>query len=27
LPPLPADYKGDQVRLQMAFSYNVSPQR
>jgi TonB family protein len=27
LPPLPADYKGDQVRLQMAFSYNVPPQR
>ena len=27
LPPLPSDYKGDQVRLQMAFSYNVPPQR
>jgi TonB family protein len=23
-PPLPADYKGDQVRLQLAFSYNTS---
>lgn len=22
-PPLPADYKGDQIRLQLAFSYNV----
>ncbi|HEY7339026.1 MAG TPA: energy transducer TonB [Bryobacteraceae bacterium] len=27
LPPLPAEYKGDQVRLQMAFSYNISSQR
>jgi len=27
LPPLPAEYKGDQVRLQMAFSYNVAPAR
>jgi hypothetical protein len=27
LPPLPADYKGDQVRLQMALSYNMTPQR
>jgi TonB family protein len=27
LPPLPVEYKGDQVRLQMAFSYNVSPPR
>jgi len=27
LPPLPADYKGDQVRLQMAFSYNIQPAR
>lgn len=24
-PPLPADYKGDQIRLQMAFSYNLPP--
>jgi len=23
LPPLPADYKGDQIRLQFAFSYNM----
>jgi TonB family protein len=23
LPPLPADYKGDQIRLQLAFSYNM----
>jgi TonB family protein len=22
-PPLPADYKGDQIRLQLAFSYNI----
>lgn len=22
-PPLPADYKGDQIRLQIAFSYNI----
>jgi TonB family protein len=22
-PPLPATYKGDQIRLQMAFSYNL----
>ena len=27
LPPLPAEYKGDQVRLQMALSYNMTPQR
>jgi TonB family protein len=27
LPPLPTEYKGDQVRLQMAFSYNVAPPR
>ncbi|MBV8841631.1 MAG: TonB family protein [Bryobacterales bacterium] len=27
LPPLPIEYKGDQVRLQMAFSYNVASQR
>ena len=27
LPPLPSDYKGDQVRLQMAFSYNVAAPR
>jgi TonB family protein len=27
LPPLPAQYKGDQVRLQMAFSYNIASQR
>jgi TonB family protein len=27
LPPLPAEYKGDQVRLQMAFSYNLPSQR
>jgi len=27
LPPLPAEYKGDQVRLQMAFSYNIGPRR
>jgi TonB family protein len=26
-PPLPTDYKGDQVRLQMAFSYNVASSR
>ncbi|MGD1098391.1 MAG: TonB family protein, partial [Bryobacteraceae bacterium] len=25
-PPLPADYKGDQIRLQLTFSYNM-PQR
>jgi TonB family protein len=24
-PPLPADYKGDQIHLQMAFSYNLPP--
>jgi TonB family protein len=24
-PPLPAAYKGDQIRLQMAFSYNLPP--
>ena len=24
-PPLPAGYKGDQIRLQMAFSYNLPP--
>jgi TonB family protein len=24
-PPLPAGYKGDQIRLQMAFSYNMRP--
>ncbi len=23
LPPLPPDYKGDQIRLQFAFSYNM----
>lgn len=23
LPPLPSDYKGDQIRLQLAFSYNM----
>jgi TonB family protein len=23
-PPLPAEYKGDQIRLQLAFSYNVA---
>jgi outer membrane biosynthesis protein TonB len=23
LPPLPADFKGDQIRLQFAFSYNM----
>jgi TonB family protein len=22
-PPLPADFKGDQIRLQLAFSYNI----
>jgi len=22
-PPLPPDYKGDQIRLQLAFSYNI----
>jgi TonB family protein len=22
-PPLPADFKGDQIRLQLAFSYNA----
>ncbi|HEY6341949.1 MAG TPA: TonB family protein [Bryobacteraceae bacterium] len=27
LPPLPAEYKGDQVRLQMAFYYNLPTQR
>jgi TonB family protein len=27
LPPLPAGYKGDQIRLQMAFSYNLSARR
>jgi len=27
LPPLPAGYKGDQIRLQMAFSYNISARR
>jgi TonB family protein len=26
-PPLPADYKGDQIHLQMAFSYNLPPAR
>jgi len=25
LPPLPSEYKGDQIRLQMAFSYNMPP--
>ena len=24
-PPLPAAYKGDQIRLQMSFSYNLPP--
>jgi outer membrane biosynthesis protein TonB len=24
-PPLPAAYQGDQIRLQMAFSYNLPP--
>jgi len=24
-PPLPGSYKGDQIRLQMAFSYNLPP--
>lgn len=27
LPPLPNDYKGDQIRLQMAFSYNMASSR
>ena len=22
-PPLPAEYKGDQIRLQLAFAYNM----
>jgi TonB family protein len=26
-PPLPAAYKGDQIRLQMSFSYNLPPAR
>ena len=26
-PPLPAAYKGDQIRLQMAFSYNLPPSK
>jgi TonB family protein len=24
-PPLPAEYQGDQIHLQMAFAYNVAP--
>jgi len=26
-PPLPGSYKGDQIRLQMAFSYNLPPSK